>query len=92
MVVWITPPVPAGGACRAPSMDTVRTLAEVTRTANRRHDARAEELNGLRLALATFAPQLDAFEMRAGEALKAGIRPEMAVPARDVGRRLQKER
>ena len=73
-------------------MDTARTVAEVTRTASRRYDARAEELYGLRLAMATFALQLDAFEMRAGEALKAGIRPEMAVPARDVGRRLQKER
>ena len=92
MVVWITPPVPAGGACRAPSMDTARTVAEVTPTANRQHVARAEELNSLRLALATFALQLDAFEMRAGEALKAGVRPEMAVPARDAGRRLQKER
>jgi len=30
-------------------------------------DARAEELNNLRLALATFALQLDAFEMRTRE-------------------------
>jgi hypothetical protein len=29
-----------------------------------RDDARAKELNNLRLALATFALQLDAFEMR----------------------------
>jgi hypothetical protein len=32
-----------------------------------RDDARAEELNNLRLALATFALQLDAFEMRTRE-------------------------
>ncbi len=69
-------------------MDTARTVAEVTRTANRRHDARAGELTGLRLAPATFGLQLDAFEMQAGEALKAGLRPEMAVPARDAGREL----
>jgi hypothetical protein len=71
-------------------MDTARAVAEVTRTASRRHDARAEELNSLRLALAAFALQLDAFEMRAGEALKAGARPEMAVAARDAGRKLHK--
>jgi hypothetical protein len=78
MLVRISPPVPAGGACRAPSMDTARTLPEVTRTANRRHDARAEERNNLRLALATFALQLDAFEMRAGEALRTGVRSQAA--------------
>jgi hypothetical protein len=31
-------------------------------------DARTRELDNLRLALATFALQLDAFEMRMGEA------------------------
>ena len=93
MVAWISPPVPAGGGRRAPSMDTARTVPDVTRTASRRHDARAEELNNLRLALATFALQLDAFEMRAGKALKAGVRSETAVlPARDSGRKLQKEK
>jgi hypothetical protein len=57
-------------------MDTARTLPDVTRTANRRHDARAEEPNNPRLALATFALQFDAFEMRAGEALGAGVRSQ----------------
>ena len=57
-------------------MDAARTLPDVTRTANRRHDARAKELKCLRLALATFALQLDAFEMRAGEALRAGVRSQ----------------
>jgi hypothetical protein len=57
-------------------MGTARTLPEVTRTANRRHDARAEERNNLRLALATFALQLDAFEMRAGKPLGARVRSQ----------------
>ena len=56
-------------------MDTAHTLPDVTRTANRRHDARAEERNNLRLALATFALQLDAFEMRTGELLNASVKP-----------------
>jgi hypothetical protein len=44
-----------------------------------RHDTRAEELDNLRLALATFALQLDAFELRAREELLvAGI--ELGVP------------
>jgi len=38
---------------------------------NRGHDARAEELSNLRLALATFALQLDAFELQAREQLLA---------------------
>jgi hypothetical protein len=37
-------------------------------------DARDEELHNLRLALATFALQLDAFEMRASGALLAARR------------------
>jgi hypothetical protein len=37
-------------------------------------DARAEELDNLRLALATFALQLDAFEIRASGALLAARR------------------
>jgi hypothetical protein len=46
----------------------------------RGHDARAEELGNLRLALATFALQLDAFELRAREGLlAAGI--ELGGPA-----------
>jgi len=38
----------------------------------RGHDARAEELSNLRLALATFALQLDAFELQAREGFLAG--------------------
>jgi hypothetical protein len=44
-----------------------------------RKDARAEELDNLRIALATFALQLDAFEMRASDALLA-VRQEPSIP------------
>lgn len=47
-------------------------------------DARAEELDNLRLALATFAVQLDAFEMRASDALLAARREaSIAIPRPD---------
>jgi hypothetical protein len=36
-------------------------------------DARARELSNLRLALATFALQLDAFEMRTGDTVLAAL-------------------
>jgi hypothetical protein len=53
------------------------TLATMNGPMDHRDDARAEELNNLRLALATFALQLDAFEMRVSEGLlrvgKTGI-------------------
>lgn len=50
-------------------------------------DARAEELHNLRLALATFALQLDAFEMRASGALLAARREALiAMPRRDGSR------
>jgi hypothetical protein len=49
-----------------------------------RHDARAEELDNLKLALATFALQLEAFELRAREGLlAAGIEPRAAAARPD---------
>ena len=57
-----------------------RIEPHVTRTSDHREDARAKELTNLRLALAMFALQLDAFEMRTGELLKTGVKP-------DAGRR-----
>jgi hypothetical protein len=42
----------------------------------REEDARAAELDLLKLALATFALQLDVFEMRAQEALLTVGRPD----------------
>jgi hypothetical protein len=55
-----------------------------------RDDARTEELHKLRLALATFALQLDAFEMRTrNAALRTGMTPEVPVWPLDSGYRLQ---
>ncbi len=69
---------------------------------DRRDNARIEELNNLRLALATFALQLDAFEMRIGEATLGLGSTDHFNPAsrptpanvdrpRDTAGRLQKE-
>jgi hypothetical protein len=57
---------------------------------DRRDDARIEELNNLRLALATFALHLDAFEMKLREA-KLGLPPASPARPRDIAGRLQKE-
>jgi hypothetical protein len=66
MITSTSPPVPAGGVL-AQSLDGCypHRIARGTRleSADR---ARAEELGNLRLALATFALQLDMFEMRMG--------------------------
>jgi len=51
-------------------MDIARTEPRATRISDHRDDARSKELTNLRLALATFALQLDAFEMRTDELLK----------------------
>ncbi len=53
--------------------------------------ARAEELEQLKLALATFALQLDAFEMRTHGLLPAVSRPGNAVPLADRRRGPRKE-
>jgi hypothetical protein len=54
---------------------------------NQRDDSRDQELNNLRLALATFALQLDAFEMRTrGGLARTGIETGIATPR---ARRLQ---
>jgi hypothetical protein len=50
-------------------------------------NARAEELLNLRLALATFALQLDAFEKRANGALLAGGREASLAVRRTNGKR-----
>jgi hypothetical protein len=57
---------------------------------DRRDDARIEELNNLKLALATFALHLDAFEMKLSEA-KHDLTPVGPARPRDVAGRLQKE-
>jgi hypothetical protein len=49
-------------------------------------DARIEESNNLRLALATFALQLDAFEVRTQEGSSAVSRPgKLLIPRTDRG-------
>jgi hypothetical protein len=70
------PPVATGGFGPAPAMDIARTEPQAIRAGDRLDTTRVAELNNLRLALVTFALQLDAFELRAGDGLlKAGIRP-----------------
>jgi hypothetical protein len=56
-------------------------------------EARARELSNLKLALATFALQLDAFEMRMSEVPpKIGPKPKIPVPPADIDYRLQEEK
>jgi hypothetical protein len=57
---------------------------------DQRDDARLEELNNLRLALATFALHLDTFEMQVTEAT-SGLSPIGSARPRDIAARLQKE-
>ena len=52
------------GGYRATSMDTALRPSGRDTPGNKRDQARTEELNKLRLALTTFALQLDLFEMR----------------------------
>jgi hypothetical protein len=59
---------------------------------DRRDDARAQELSNLRLALATFAVQLDVFEMRMAEGrfragIKSGIRVRSLISVTGFRRR-----
>jgi hypothetical protein len=55
-------------------------------------DARIEELNNLRLALATFVLQLDAFEMRTHEGLLIASKLAKPVPRTDGGRGSRKDK
>ena len=48
-------------------------------------DARAEELNNLKLALATFVLQLDAFEMRMHQGLPKVGKPRKPATPTDGG-------
>jgi hypothetical protein len=68
-------------------MDIARSEPQATPTGDHRDDARAEELNNLKLALATFALQLDAFEMRTSRvAHRPGATAVKKVTWRQVGR------
>jgi hypothetical protein len=69
------------GCCRAGSLNIARTKPHAIFPMDHRDDARAAELNNLRLALVTFALQLDVFEMRMKEGwLRTGIGPGGALP------------
>jgi hypothetical protein len=79
MVASKSPPAPAGGPrekSNEESNDVSRGEPPATQ-GNRRDEARAEELNNLKLALATFALQLDAFELR----MRGRIRSSPPKPA-----------
>jgi hypothetical protein len=53
-------------------MDIARSEPQATPTGDHRDNARADELSNLKLALATFALQLDVFEMRTS---RVALRP-----------------
>jgi hypothetical protein len=64
-----------------------RAEPHARRTMDRGNNARAKELNNLRLALATFAVQLDAFELRTSRRpLGTGAGSDALVPRADIGR------
>jgi len=87
MVVWISSPVAAGGGMSSTIMDIARNEPQATPTGDHRDDARAEERNNLKLALATFVLQLDAFEMRTSRvAHRPGATAVKKVTWRQVGR------
>jgi len=68
-------------------MDIARSEPQATPTRDHRDDARADELTNLRLALATFALQLDAFEMRTSRVAHGpGAKAVKKVTWRQVGR------
>jgi hypothetical protein len=83
MVTRISLPVPGPHRWTVPRIHARATLAM-----ERGDDARAEELNNLRLALATFAMHLDVFEMRTNRGPRGrGI----VLPPPAVGRGHRKE-
>jgi hypothetical protein len=55
-------------------------------------DARIEELNNLRLALATFVLHLDAFEMQTHEGFLTASKPGKPVPRSEGDRGSRKDK
>lgn len=74
------------GAWHAPSIDDDGSELHSGRAVNCAEDARVEELGHLKLALATFALQLDAFEMRTHEVLLTVGKPDKSLPLPGSGR------
>jgi hypothetical protein len=72
MIDWIASPAPAGEVSERGLGGSYPQPAERGTSGRRPDDARTEELDNLRLAMATFALQLDAFEIRvAGQSSSA---------------------
>jgi hypothetical protein len=70
------------GSRHAGSLNIAHTEPHAIVAMDHRDDARATELNNLRLALVTFALQLDVFEMRMKEgSLRTGMEPGGSLPA-----------
>jgi hypothetical protein len=94
MVLWIPRRFRPVGDYRATSMDTARRLSVVGATpADERDQARTEELNKLRLALSTFALQLELFEMHTRQRqLEGRAEPAITTPSSDTGARLPNEK
>jgi hypothetical protein len=78
------------GVTPPPSATKTCTKRQEGLVVDHRDDARIEELNNLRLALATFALHLDTFEMQISEAA-SGLGPIDSARPRDIAARLQKE-
>ena len=78
------------GATPPPSAVRTCTKRREGLVVDHRDNARIEELNNLRLALATFALHLDTFEMQVSEAT-SGLGPMASARPRDLAARLQKE-
>jgi hypothetical protein len=73
MVAQIPPAGPSpAGPFRTAAIDIACTQPYSALTTDYPDDPRAEELINLRVALATFALQLDAFEMRTRGSLRRG--------------------
>jgi hypothetical protein len=78
MVTRLSSPVPG-----APRWTVSRVKARGTLAAGHSDNARAQELNNLRLALATFAMHIDVFEMRTS---RGSRRNGIVLPPRAIGR------
>jgi hypothetical protein len=81
------------GDYRATSIDTARPPSARATPGDKRDQARTEELNKLRLALSTFALQLELFEMRMRKRqFEAGAEAAIPTPSSDTGARLPNEK
>lgn len=81
------------GDYRATSIDTAQRPSARATSRDERDQARTDELNKLRLALATFALQLELFEMRMRQRqLEGGAEAAIPTASSDTGARLPNEK